>query len=212
MCYLLQAGPDTASPLGGPGRIPEPTLTLSAPREDWGRQGAGGLLQGHQTLDTKPAVPSLPRGGALAAQGHECAFVCCVCVRVCVCVCVCARARARASYLCLHRPRHECAFVCSVCVCVRACVRACVRVCVCVCVCVCAWARASCLCLHRPRPEGHWEDQAVVAPQPADRGRRPTGLCPGPTAADLAIPWDARLGAEGSGWPPVHWRSGPSAP
>lgn len=79
-----------------------------------------------------------------------------------------------------------------------------------VCVCARAGARASCLCLHHPRPEVHWEDQAVVAPQPADRGRRPTGLCPGPPAADLALPWDARLGAEGSGWPPVHRRSGPS--
>ena len=75
---------------GWPWQDPRANTDPECPREDGGRQGAGRLLQGHQTLDTKPAVPSLPRGGALAAQGHECAFVCCVCV----CVCVCVRARA----------------------------------------------------------------------------------------------------------------------
>lgn len=70
---------------GWPWQDPRANTDPECPGEDGGGHGAGRLLQGHRTLDTKPAVPSLLRGGALAAQGHECAFVpgVCVCVYAC---------------------------------------------------------------------------------------------------------------------------------
>ena len=94
MCYLLQAGPDTASPLGGPGRIPEPTLTLSAPEKTGAGRGRAGFCRVTRTstpnllcLHSQEEGLWLPR----AMSVHLCA--------VCVCVCVCVRARARVPHV-----------------------------------------------------------------------------------------------------------------
>lgn len=61
----------------------------------------------------------------------------------------------------------------------------------CVCTCMCA-----CMYLHGPQPGGGSGAQAAVTPPLADRGRRPTGLCPlrPQSSCPQTPPWDTAGG------------------